>query len=344
MSDAPDTRPEITCRADGPCGVITLDRPQALNALTHDMVREIAAALDAWELDDAITRVIIQSAGGKAFCAGGDIRTLYEQGLARNHAAEVAFWRDEYKLDIRIKRFPKPYVALVDGIVMGGGAGISIHASHVVAGDGFSFAMPEAGIGFFPDVGASYFLPRLPGHAGTRLALTGARVGAAEALALGLARAHAPGAAFSDVRRALLAGADVDAVLAPFRHGGAATPPDPLDACFAGVSVVEILERLEAEGSEQAVAAAAAIQTKSPTSLAIALRQMQTGATMTLEEAMEMEFRIVSRLCRGKDFYEGVRALVIDKDFKPAWLPARIADVLACDIDIYFAPLPGGGL
>ena len=340
MSDAP----EITCRADGPCGVITLDRPQALNALTHGMVREIAAALDAWEHDDAITRVVIQSGGGKAFCAGGDIRWLHALGQGAGHAAALAFWRDEYKLNLRIKRYPKPYVALVDGIVMGGGAGLSINAAHVVAGDHFSFAMPEVGIGFFPDVGASYFLPRLPGHAGTRLALTGARVGASEALTLGLASAYAPGGSFRAVADAIAEGGDIDAILAPFRRKTGDRALEPLEACFSGASIADILARLDAAGSETAIKAAKAIRQKSPTSLAIALRQMQLGANLTMEEAMEMEFTIVSRLSRGKDFHEGVRALVIDKDNAPAWLPARIEDVLACDIDIYFAPLPGGGL
>ena len=344
MLETPEARPEITCRAAGPCGVVTLDRPQALNALTHGMVREIAAALDAWEHDDAISRVVVRSAGGKAFCAGGDIRWLHELGQGREHAAALAFWRDEYRLNLRIKRYPKPYVALVDGIVMGGGAGLAIHAAHMVAGDRFSFAMPEVGIGFFPDVGASYFLPRLPGHAGTRLALTGARVGAPEALALGLASAHAPGGQFASISGKIIEGGDIDAILAPFRRKVNQQAVEPLESCFAGTGIADILARLDAEGSDSARKAAKAIRQKSPTSLAIALRQMQLGASLTMEEALEMEFTIVSRLSRGKDFHEGVRALVIDKDNAPAWLPARIEDVLACDIDIYFAPLPGGGL
>ena len=328
----------ITCLAHGPCGLITLARPQALNALTYDMVRAIAAALDAWEHDPAITRVVIRSSGGRAFCAGGDIRLLHEQGRAGRHEEQLAFWADEYRLNLRIKQYPKPYIALVDGIVMGGGVGVSLHGSHVAAGDGFSFAMPEAGIGFFPDVGATHFLPRLPGMAGTRLALTGARVGAGEALALGLVHAHVPGPAFATVAQRLAAGDDADMVLAPFATKPALARDDALDACFAAGSVAGIMARLEALGSPDA----SALKQKSPTSLAIALRQMQAGAGLDMRAAMELEFAIVSRLCLGHDFYEGVRALVLDKDQRPQWRPASLADVDPAEIDRHFRPLARG--
>ena len=334
----PEAAADISCRAAGPCGLITLARPQALNALTLDMVRAIAAALDAWEHDPAIARVVIQGSGGRAFCAGGDIRLLHAQGRAGDHAAQLAFWADEYRLNLRIKQYPKPYIALVDGIVMGGGVGVSLHGSHVVAGDGFAFAMPEAGIGFFPDVGATHFLPRLPGMAGTRLALTGARVGADEALALGLVDAHVPGDAFAAVAHRLVSGDDVGMVLAPFAAKPASARDAALDACFAGDSVGGILARLEALGSPDA----AALKQKSPTSLAIALRQMRDGAGLGMRAAMELEFAIVSRLCRGHDFYEGVRALVLDKDQRPQWQPVRIADVDPAEIDRHFQPLARG--
>src|SRR3984957_3600157 len=183
------SEPEVLAEKRGSAGFLILNRPKALNALNLNMVRLIAAALDDWERDDAVARVVITGAGGRAFCAGGDIRLLYEQGRAGDHAAQLAFWREEYQLNRRIKRYSKPYVALVDGIVMGGGVGVSAHGAHLVAGEGFTFAMPEVGIGVFPDVGGSYLLPRLPHRAGLYLALTGAKMGASDALALGLAQA-----------------------------------------------------------------------------------------------------------------------------------------------------------
>ena len=188
------SEPEIICEKAGCCGVITLNRPKALNALTLNMVREMAGALDRWERDPGVARVIIKGAGGKAFCAGGDLRILYDLGRAGRHAEQLSFWREEYCLNRRIKLYPKPYVAVADGIVMGGGAGISVHGSHVIAGEHFTFAMPETGIGFFPDVGATFFLPRLPGNTGVYLALTGARMTCGDALAFGVAFAHVPSA------------------------------------------------------------------------------------------------------------------------------------------------------
>ena len=179
--------PEIICERRGASGLVTLNRPKALNAITHGMVGRLAEALDAWERDPSITCVLIKGAGGRAFCAGGDIRMLYEAGTGGEVGRALAFWRDEYLLNIRIKRYPKPYLALIDGFVMGGGVGVSLHGSHRVAGQRYSFSMPEVGIGFFPDIGATYALPRLPGETGMYLALTGARVGPEDAAAIGLA-------------------------------------------------------------------------------------------------------------------------------------------------------------
>ena len=193
--------PEIICERRGAAGLVTLNRPQALNAITHGMVRELARALDVWSEDPAVTRVVVRAAGERAFSAGGDIRALYEAGRAGRHDEALAFWRDEYRLDMRIEGYPKPYVSLIDGIVMGGGVGISLHGSHRVAGERYRFAMPEVGIGFFPDVGATYALPRLPGEAGLYLALTGARVGPDDAGHLGLATHVVPSAAFAGLPR-----------------------------------------------------------------------------------------------------------------------------------------------
>jgi enoyl-CoA hydratase len=337
---------EVSCERQGAAGVITLNRPQSLNALTLGMVRAMRRALDAWADDAAITRVIIEAAGGRAFCAGGDIRRLYDLGKARRYDEALAFWREEYALNIRIKRYPKPYIALVDGIVMGGGVGVSLHGSHRVAGERYQFAMPEVGIGFFPDVGATYALPRLPGRTGTYLALTGDRVRTADALELGLATHVVGSASFGELREALIAGEPAPGVLARLSIG----PGDCsvsgeralIDRCLSVESVTEVLSRLDraaAEGSLFAGNAAAAIRTKSPTSLAIALEQMRRGRDLDFEEALRTEFRIVSRLIRGRDFYEGVRATIIDKDGAPRWRPAALEEVEPAEIERHFSDL-----
>ncbi len=334
---------EAICQRRGAIGHILLNRPQALNALTLKMVRAISAALDAWESDAAVKAVVVEGAGDRAFCAGGDIRLLWEQGTAGDHKSQLDFWREEYVLNVRIKSYPKPYVAVIDGIVMGGGVGVSVHGSHRIAGDGFAFAMPEVGIGFFPDVGATWFLPRLAGKTGIYLGLTGARAKAGDAVALGLAEAHVSRDSIPALVEALAGGEEVEAAVQ--RHASvAASGPivanrASIDAAFSGASVGEIVARLNADGSAFAQDAAKAIAQKSPTSLAVALRQMQVGAGLDFEEAMRTEFRIVSRICRGPDFYEGVRATIIDKDQKPAWKPARIEDVSTSAIDAIFAPL-----
>ncbi len=326
----------------GGAGFIVLNRPKALNALTLTMVRVIASALDQWENDGDVARVVIRGAGERAFCAGGDIRRLYELGKAGDHESQLTFWREEYLLDQRIKTYPKPIVAMVDGIVMGGGVGLSINATHTVAGDRFAFAMPEVGIGFFPDTGASWFLPRVPRRAGVYLALTGLRANAGDALALGLAQTFAPSAAFRDLAQALEADRPVEATLASF-----AAPPPPsalldeaaeVETCFSAASREAILAALfeaAAQGRGFAAPARAAMLEKSPTSQAIALRQMALGPTIDFDEALRMEFRIVSRICRGRDFYEGVRAVIVEKDNRPHWS----APPSKTEVESYFAPL-----
>lgn len=341
------TEPDIVCERHGSAGTILLNRPKALNALTHPMVRAMAAALDAWEADPGVACVVVKGAGEKAFCAGGDIRMLYETGKAGNIGPSLAFWREEYILNIRIKRYPKPYVALIDGIVMGGGVGVSLHGSHRLAGDRYSFAMPEVGIGFFPDVGATYALPRLPGEVGTYIALTGARIGPDDAVAAGLATHRIASSRMAEVEATLKAGEPVDAVLAGASQATAGGPVMAeralIDRCFAGDDVPAILAALDAEAgaSEFAAKTAATIRTKAPSSLAIALEQVRRGATMEFEDAMATEFRIVSRIAEGHDFYEGVRATIIDKDGKPRWQPASLAELPADFAASHFAPLPG---
>lgn len=339
------SEPEIICETRGAAGIATLNRPKALNALTHGMVRDLAAALDGWERDPAVTRVVIRGAGGKAFCAGGDIRALYEAGRAGRIAEALAFWREEYALNIRIKRYPKPYVALLDGIVMGGGVGLSLHGSHRVAGDRFGFAMPEVGIGFFPDVGATYALPRLPGRTGTYLALTGARVGAADALALGLATHRAASGDLPGLEAALSDGVPLGEAFPPAlteAPGPVASNRAVIDRCFGepGIpAILAALDRAGAGGSEFAASTAATIRTKAPSSLALALEQMRRGVDLGFEDAMRIEFRIVSRIAEGHDFYEGVRAVIIDKDGAPRWQPANLGGLAPDFVARHFAPL-----
>jgi enoyl-CoA hydratase len=342
---------DVICIEAGSCGLITLNRPKALNALTLRMVRDIAAALDRWESDPAIKAVAIRGAGGKAFCAGGDIRILYGLGKAGHYDEQLAFWREEYCLNRRIKLYSKPYIALTDGIVMGGGAGLSVHGSHLIAGENFTFAMPETGIGFIPDVGATYFLPRLPACTGVYLALTGARMSCGDALAFGLACAHVPAGRHDRLAQRLSSGEPVESAIA------AESAPPPLSAlsresalithCFSAGSVPEILGRLDEagnSGSAFARAAADSIRAKSPLSLVIALRQMQIGAKLGIGEALQTEFRLVSRLARSHDFYEGIRAVIIEKDNRPRWSPAELKQIAPAAIDAYFAPLTSGEL
>ncbi|HET6492619.1 MAG TPA: enoyl-CoA hydratase/isomerase family protein [Burkholderiales bacterium] len=340
---------DILFERRGAAGLIILNRPHALNAVTHEMVRAMAATLVQWRDDLAVTRVVITAAGDRAFSAGGDIRALHDLGKASRHEEALAFWRDEYPLNALIKHYPKPYVALIDGLVMGGGFGVSMHGSHRVAGDRFRFAMPEVGIGFFPDVGATYLLPRIPGEIGTFIALTGERMSGDEAAATGIATHRVPSARFSALAEALSEETSVDAVLAAFAEPAGEAPilarRSAIARFFAHDWVEDILTVLDAEagatGTEAQWAAtiAATVRTKSPLSLKIALRQMRLGPRLTFTAAMRTEFRIVSRIVRGHDFYEGVRAVIIDKDNTPRWRPADLAAVSEAEVERHFAPL-----
>ncbi|MGL4636189.1 MAG: enoyl-CoA hydratase/isomerase family protein [Beijerinckiaceae bacterium] len=338
--------PETLFERRGPAAIITLNRPRQLNALTHGMVQAIMPRMLEWRDDPAVTRIIIRGAGEKAFCAGGDIRALYDLGKAGRVAEARPFWREEYILNHLLKTFPKPIIALLDGIVMGGGVGMSFHGSHRVASEKLMFAMPEVGIGFFPDVGASHFLPRLPHRIGSYLALTGARIGLGDALALGLVTNGVESARMGDVLEALCEPSDVDQTLASF---AVSAPPAPL--IEHGPMIAEIFSEADlatvfAKVSQMAFGGALfatqtleTMETKSPTSMAIALEQMQRGAAMTFAEAMQMEYRIVCRIAEGHDFYEGVRAVIVDKDHAPKWKPARVEMLDAASIASHFAPL-----
>jgi enoyl-CoA hydratase len=328
----------------GAAGIVTLNRPQALNAVTHAMVLALRAQLETWAQDDAITRVIVTAAGNRAFSAGGDIRHLYELGRAGRHDEMLQFWRDEYPLNAAIKNYRKPYIALIDGIVMGGGVGVSVHGSHRVAGDRFQFAMPEVGIGFFPDVGATWFLPRMPGQLGAYCALTGERFNAADALAAGVATHRITSARFPELIEALTGTVSVDAVLGAFAEPAGEGPiiarKGEIDRLFAQTSVEDILGALDSESDEWAQKTAAIIRTKSPASLKIALQQVRRGAHWDFAACMRAEYRIVSRIVHEPDFYEGVRAVIVDKDNAPRWQPAVLAEVSDADIERHFAPLP----
>jgi len=344
-----DESKDILFERRGAAGLITLNRPQALNAVTHDMVRALRAQLDAWADDAAITRVVIAAAGERAFSAGGDIRHLYDLGMAGRHAEALQFWRDEYPLNIAIKNYRKPYVALIDGLLMGGGVGVSVHGSHRVAGDRFSFAMPEVGIGFFPDVGATWFLPRMPGELGAYCGLTGERFNGADALAAGIATHRIPSARFPALLDGLTGTVSVDALLAAFAEpageGPILTRRAAIDRSFVGDSVEGILDALDREaasGSADAAWAnktAATMRTKSPLSLKLALAQVRRGKAWDFETCMRAEFRIVLRVIHGVDFYEGVRAVIVDKDNKPRWRPATLAEVSDAEVERHFAPL-----
>jgi enoyl-CoA hydratase len=332
--------PEILFDVADGVALVTLNRPAALNALTLGMIRRLRPMLEEWAADDKVRIVVVRGAGDKAFCAGGDVRALYD---GRGTAFTADFFREEYRLDYCIFHYPKPYIALMDGITMGGGVGLSVHARHRVVSDATMFAMPETGIGLFPDVGGSYFLPRMPGETGLYIALTGARLGAADCLYGGIAHTYVSGSRQDELVAALRGGGDVGKILAQ-RAEDPGPPPlaqhrKAIDRCFAGESVEAIMAALEDEGREWAAKTLATMATKSPTSQKIAFRQVRTGAALDFDECMKMEYRLSQRVMAGRDFFEGVRAVVVDKDQRPHWQPARLEDVPEAEIDEYFAPL-----
>jgi enoyl-CoA hydratase len=342
---------EFSVRQNGLARVL-LNRPEALNALTHEMCVALDAKLQEWAGADEVKAVLVEGAGGRAFCAGGDIRKLYDEGKAGGDYP-YAFYRDEYRCNARIKHWPKPYIAVLDGIVMGGGVGVSVHGSHRIATEQTMFAMPETGIGLFPDVGGSYFLPRCPGEIGMFLALTGERLKAADCVYAGIATHFVPRRNLPELAAALAA-ADLgitgaaDQVIAAF----AADPgPAPLaerraiiDGCFKSLSVEGIVSCLDAGNDPWVQALAETIRSKSPTSLKLTYRQIREGAKLDFDSCMRMEWRIVNRIIKGHDFYEGTRAQVIDKDRRPRWRPASLEAVDQAEVAAYFMPPPKGEL
>jgi enoyl-CoA hydratase len=314
---------------------LTLNRPKALNALTLDMIATMTACLKVWADDPAVGAVLIDGAGERALCAGGDIRALYDAAKAGDFSQPQRFWSDEYRLDLLIARYLKPVVAVMDGVVMGGGVGISAHAAHRIVTERSAVAMPEVGIGFFPDVGVSYLLARAPGFCGTHLALTGERMGAADAIYCGLADVNLPAARLGDLPTALAdcrttqdAKAALDSLSAPPLPGQMAASRAWIDRCYNAGTVEEIVARLEGDDSADARTAAATIADKSPTSLNVTLRNIRdAGVFAGLEQSLQQDYRIALACIHGHDFPEGIRAAIVDKDRSPRWQPDKLAEV-----------------
>ncbi|XP_045594616.2 3-hydroxyisobutyryl-CoA hydrolase, mitochondrial [Procambarus clarkii] len=332
-------------------GVITLNRPKALNALNVSMIRQIYPKLQEWETTK--TMVIIKGAGDKAFCAGGDVRSIVETVNDENPVGEY-FFREEYKLNCLIGTLHIPYIALIDGITMGGGVGLSVHGQYRVATERTLFAMPETGIGLFPDVGGSYFLPRLGGRLGMYLALTGHRLKGHDVLKAGVATHVCDSSRIGELEESLLKleshyPEDIAAVLDKFSQEALFSKNEPfslqpvlakIQSCFSGNSVEEIISNLEKDRSEWAQKHLSILHKMSPTSLKVTFEQIERGGHLTFQECLAMEHRIVSRIYKGHDFKEGVRALLIDKDLKTTWNPATIEEVPTEEtIKYYFSPL-----
>jgi enoyl-CoA hydratase len=321
--------PTVIARRDGRVGRIVLNRPQALNALDLAMIRACAQALAGWRDEPLVHAVVIEGAGDRAFCAGGDIRALRQYQLDGEHHKAETFFREEYELNLMIATYPKPYIALIDGICMGGGIGVSVHAPYRVATEHAAFAMPETAIGFFPDIGATFFLPRLPGEIGTYLGLTGARMQGADAVHAGLATHFTPRANLNALSRALAADGPgaLGACAVPLPEFSLAGQRAAIDQCFGADSVSGIVRRLDALGDGWATKTLATLRTLSPSALCWTLKALRHGAAMTLPQCQAAELALTRTAMRHPDFAEGVRAMVVDKDRKPRWQPARIEDV-----------------
>lgn len=337
------TDKEVFFEVKGTLGLITLNRPKALNALTLSMVREIHPQLKKWENDSSVKNILIKAEGEKAFCAGGDIRALHDWGKNNDEEA-VGFYREEYILNQYIKRYPKPYISLVNGIVMGGGVGLSVHGNYRIAGENYSFAMPETGIGLFPDVGGSFFLPRLSFEAGTYLALTGNRIKAADAIFLGTATNFIKSENFSNLINDLSKeGNDPKEIIDKYSvEPGESEFREISQFCnkiFKADTVEKIIENLIEENSDLSKKILSIIDQKSPTSLKVALKSLRLGKNISFEECMQMEFRMVNKVMNDHDFYEGVRALIIDKDNNPSWKPGNISEVEENFVDKFFSSL-----
>ena len=322
-------------------GLITLNRPKAINSLTHPMVNAISPVLADWDQNDDIHAVVVDGAGERGLCAGGDLVALHHSAGADGSEARQ-FWYDEYVMNAQIGRFSKPYVALMDGIVMGGGVGVAVHGSVRVVTDTTKMAMPEVSIGLIPDVGGTLILSRAPGLLGLHAALTGAPFGAADAIAMGFADHLVPHDTIGEFKQSVIA----DGIDAALSAHAVEPPPSPLlaernwiDECFTGATVSDIVEALRGHDAGPANDAANLIATRSPVSLCVALEAIRRAAKLdTLEDVLRQEYRTSSACSQSHDFVEGTRAVVIDKDRNPKWSPASLAAVTTADVEAYFAP------
>ncbi|UKA63142.1 enoyl-CoA hydratase/isomerase family protein [Arthrobacter sp. FW306-04-A] len=331
---------EVLVEKRGHLGVVTLNRPQAVNALTAGMVHAMLEQLTAWAVDDAIKTVLVHGAGDRGLCAGGDIVAIYDDML--RHGDQTAdFWAEEYRLNSLIARYPKPYVAFMDGLVLGGGVGISAHGSVRVVTERTRTGMPETTIGFVPDVGGTLLLSRSPGESGTHAALTGAHLSGADALFLGLADHFVPSESLPALAEALES-STAEAAVGRFVQEPPASAlsgqRDWIDAAYASDDAEDIVGRLRAAGGEAATAAGT-IESKSPTAVKVTLESLRRVRGLSLEEALEQEYRVGMRCLIGPDFREGIRAQVVDKDRNPQWKPASLAEVSQAAVDGFFAPL-----
>jgi len=341
-------QPHLIVERSGSIGRLRLNRPKALNSLTLQMVRAMQSALDAFEKDPAIAAVLVTGEGERGLCAGGDIRVIYESGRAGTELA-TAFWREEFALNASISHFSKPYIAVMDGITMGGGVGISAHGSHRIVTERTRLAMPETGIGYFPDVGATWLLSRGPGELGTYLGLTGEQVGAADAIEAGLADFFVPSgelSAMTDGLSTLPAGSSPGQISQMLQRLSRPAPPGVLtssrsviDGLFAFDCVEAIIAALEDKATEFAQKVRAVLLARSPTSLKLTLRLLRLGrASASLEECLERELGACAKMLCTADFYEGIRAAVIDKDRDPKWSPDSLAGVTGEMVEAYLQP------
>lgn len=352
MSSSSSSEPDVLLETINGKGVITLNRPKALNSLDLSMIRKIYPQLKEWDADSSTSLVIIKGAGEKAFCAGGDIKAVTDAGrVGDKYSAD--FFREEYILNHKIGTMKKPYIALVHGISMGGGVGLSIHGKYRVATEKTLFAMPETGIGLFPDVGGGYALPRMQGQLGIFLALTGFRLRGRDVQLSGYATHFVESSQVKDLEQTLLnlkdpSAADIDEVINTFHEKCQLDKDKPfvlqphqeqINRLFAGETMEEICEALKKDGSEWAVKQLEIIQKMSPTSLKVSLRVMREGAKLSLPADLKMEYRVSQGCIRGKDFYEGVRALLVDKDGNPKWNPPTLEEVTSEIVDEHFRPL-----
>jgi enoyl-CoA hydratase len=345
-----DTTADVICEERGRAGFITLNRPKALNAVTLDMIHALHRFTKACAASKTIYGIVMEGEG-KAFSAGGDIRAIYDHGRTNTSAVEK-FYADEYAHNWTLERFKKPHVALIDGVVMGGGVGVSIYGTHRVGGTAYRFAMPETGIGFFPDIGGGWFLPRLPGAMGMYLGLTGKIIGQADAYACGLITHCIPRERFEEIKTAMADGQPVDQVLNGLHQdpgpGALAPVRSFIDRAFAKPTLVGILAALEAETGEHAAFAQETLthlRKRSPLSMRVTFEQLKRGPTYaTLKEALIVEYRLATRFLREPDLYEGIRAVIVDKTHDPKWDAARVEDIPEERVQAFFAPLPGGDL